>query len=388
MNSSKFSIPARLAILRSLVPVMILVGILFCMPLWAGNRDFPKIPLNDAFNFPVAADASILVLLILALMAMVVSRYARLIYLVVLCCSVLLVLSDLNRLQGWFVIFQSILFLVISDSGRLDDEKSHTTAFASIRLVVVSVYFLSSLSRINGTFAEDEINALLSPLQAVFSERQLVILMRPLSLAPYILIFCGIGFLIPPIRFLALGLALVMHFALCVFLPMQQIANYSLAFANLGYIFILLALFYDTSGLRTARLPVIAARPSMYVIVIVFIFLPLSHEMYGLRGVLSFRDNVLYRNRTILIDDNVYSGLGLYERSFCHADKNKISFAYQAWGRHILRGDCLPGEEIRQKVSRSLAGNSQLKNLPLNSTVHTKPKNRSLVYTGALFSVK
>src|SRR6266496_1240483 len=95
----QISIPRRLVFLRIALTTAVLVSMSMTFNLWAGSRYFPRMPVSPEMDPGVIWERVLFILASLCLIGSMFFRWQRLLIAVALLCLLVLVLSDLNRLQ-------------------------------------------------------------------------------------------------------------------------------------------------------------------------------------------------------------------------------------------------------------------------------------------------
>jgi hypothetical protein len=344
-----YNIHSRLRLLRTVLPVMLAASLLSSFPLWCGNTGFPRISLFSSFELIPEACAALTCLLILVLVLMPFSNFYRGLYLLPFFLTLALVVSDLNRLQYWVVIYNLLLFSVAGYSGRMDEEKSSSASFLILRIIVVVIYFLPGLSYLQHPELGRELSGLLLPLSSFFSERQMSAILKIQPYIPFALVITGAGLLIPPFRFLAFSLAFMTHVLLMCLLPFESFVNYPLLLLNFNFLILLILLFYDVAPLQLS-VGSMFRKPAFWLIAVL---LSVATFFSDWKEETSFHKAISWRSSGLTIEKEQYERLGLYEKSFCSRNSDEYFFAYGSWGRHALNCDSRSGEkEIREFMGR------------------------------------
>src|SRR5687767_8433566 len=108
----RLNIPQRLALLKSVLLVSLLLTVFFSFGLWSGNRDFPLVPLWEWAVAPLYTHWILFFLLVFCWLAALLSKFPRLFLFFALLLSFVLVSMDMNRLQPWFYLY-SVMLLVL-----------------------------------------------------------------------------------------------------------------------------------------------------------------------------------------------------------------------------------------------------------------------------------
>jgi hypothetical protein len=120
-------------------------------PLWLPQQPFPRVPLVAAFgDVPAWLDATVAAISGLALLAVLVSgnrlRTGGIALLVFAGCASLLVLADQHRFQPW--LYQFVVLAVLLSA------LPPAAALSGARVLTISIYAYSALSKLDRTFIE------------------------------------------------------------------------------------------------------------------------------------------------------------------------------------------------------------------------------------------
>ena len=237
MDGLKISIPQRIILLRVTLTLSLIISVFLSLNLWAGYRDFPYAPLYRLNVIPVHYDFVIIGLALLFWLCSMFLKQQRLFIFLAFVLCVYLSLMDVNRLQPWFYIYNSLLIIFIFYNGRVDDPNKFTSIFIILQLIFASVYFYTGISQLNSGFITSVFPEIIHPLKRLMSERQFLFFVKTGHVVPYIMIFIGLGFTISPLRYLAIALAVFIHVLLLIFLfPSAANPNYALWFSNLTFL--------------------------------------------------------------------------------------------------------------------------------------------------------
>lgn len=352
MEGLQLSIPQRIQLLKNVVVFSLLASLYLSVHLWAGERNFPYTSLFFSAHITPPYDYMYLILITFFCLASFVLKWQRLfIFLSVLVCA-WLVVCDLTRLQPWLYYYASLLLIYIFYDGRVDDSNKYTSYFIILQLVVASVYFYTGISQMNKNFVDSEFILVISPLKEFMSERQFLLLAKMGKAVPYILTGVGIGLMVSSIRFLAVALAIVMHFLLLLFLfPSVKNPNYALWLSNLVFILLLFLLFSGKTKQRYFSPTFLLQVPIFYVFVFLFVLAPAFNRSGGWPDFLSsnFRSG---NNNTALVrfSERVYEKLPLVERQFVLYSGNGYILDYQDWCLKELHSECFPDKKVFTRI--------------------------------------
>ncbi len=348
IESLQLSIPQRINLIRTTLVISLIVSVLLSLNLWCGNRSFPVAPvflenwLNPSYDFIW------IVLAILFWTASLLFKFQRLfIFLACLLC-LLLILFDLNRLQPWFFIYNSLLVMFIFYDGRVDVPNKYNSFFSIIQLIFASFYFFNGISCLNDQFVKESFEGIISPVQSLISERQFIFLRKTGYLVPYLLMFIGFGLMFSSIRFLAISMAFLLHLILFfLLLPSVNNLNYPLWLSNLSFILLLVFLFSGNTNQPYYSFIYLFNRILFYPVFVFFIVLPFFNKINKWPDYLS--SNSKGGNSIVLelrINKRIKQQLPLYNRFFLTPKDSLFVVDYQHWCLHELNSDCIPSNRV------------------------------------------
>lgn len=348
----QINIPQRLSLVRVVLTVSLVVSVVLSFNLWGGYRSFPYSPVIDDLKINAPYDLILVIINIsLWLLSLFVRRHRLFIFLAIL-LNVLLILGDINRLQPWFYVYNAMMLVFVFYSGRVDDSNHFTGHFILLQIIFASVYFFCGISQLNPYFITTDFVEIISPLKQICSERQFLFLIKMGLFAPYLLIFTGIGLIIPALRYLAITLAILIHLFLLVMLfPSTQQSNYALWFSNLSFAVMAVFLFSGKTKQRYFSFTYLFKMPLFYPVLLFFVLLPFFNKGGFWPDYLSsnFKSGS-NKSLQININQNIYEKLPLYQRSYCLSKNSQIIFAYNRWCSHELKVECYPSEPVFNSI--------------------------------------
>ncbi len=266
----------RLQFIKLVTLVGILSSVLLSLNLWAGQRWFPKVPLLDEFTGLVAPyDYANLAVLVILLLICFVSQ-SRIPIVLLILFNLYLCFDDQNRLQPWFYNYTLILTVLLFFRNRVDEPNNFTTVFISLQLLMALIYIFSGLQKFNSFFVEDTFKWLISPLETIFSERQMNLFYKLGKAVPYIELFIGIGLLIKPARYIVLPMVVGMHlFILLMLGPTGNSFNYVVWPWNIVMIILNLLLFANVKQERFYDISILFKGLSFYLVVTLMLIFPI-----------------------------------------------------------------------------------------------------------------
>ncbi|MCW3076869.1 MAG: hypothetical protein JWO32_1478, partial [Bacteroidetes bacterium] len=213
MDSLPISIPRRLYFLRVIVTIGIFVSFFLSLNLWGGERFFPSKSFFENITLTPPFDFALVICSGLFLLCSLFFTHTRFFIFLSLTINVVLVLFDINRLQPWFYIYNAILIVFLFYDGRVDNSNKFTSIFIFIQLIVSGVYVYNGFSQLlNPNFVSTDFYDIINPLKKIVSERQFVFCLKTGKVVPYLIVAVGFGLLTKPVKYLAVSLALMMHF--------------------------------------------------------------------------------------------------------------------------------------------------------------------------------
>ena len=348
----QLTLPKRINLIRTTLVLSLLISVLLSLNLWCGDRSFPVTPILQVNWLKSSYDFIWIVLVILFWITSLFLRFQRVfIFLACLFCF-FLILFDLNRLQPWFFMYNSLLVLFIFYNGRVDEPNKNTSFFIIIQLIFASFYFFNGISCLNDQFVKESFEVIISPVQTLVRERHFIFLKKTGFLVPYLLMFIGLGLMISSIRYLAFSLAFLLHLILLVlFFPSANHLNYSLWLSNLTFIFLLFFMFSGNINPPIYSLILLFNRILFYPVFLFFIILPFFNSTNKWPDFLS--SNSKGGNNKVLeikINKDIKQQLSSYERYFLVPTDSLFFVDYQNWCLHELNSDCIPSERVFNSI--------------------------------------
>lgn len=165
-SSSPFGVSTRLKYLRIAITGAYICGILISPRLWFGlRRSFPRVPfVNGLPAFLSSADYLLSILLLIALAFSIISKRPSRYLVAVVAVTLLLVLFDQTRLQPWvyqYVVMLASLAWLRPGEANPDNRENSALIIAANQLIVAFLYFWSGTQKLNWTFANEVMPALL-----------------------------------------------------------------------------------------------------------------------------------------------------------------------------------------------------------------------------------
>lgn len=372
IDGLKISIPQRIILLRVTLTLALIVSVFLSFDLWAGYRSFAYTPLVKTHPLVTQYDVVIIGFVLLFWLCSLFLKYQRLFIFLAFAVCVFLVLLDLNRLQPWFYIYNSLLIVFIFYNGRVDDPNKFTSIFIMLQLILASVYFYTGISQLNSEFVNTVFPEVISPLKALMSERQFLFFKKMGRIIPYLLMFIGLAFTISPLRYLAITLAVAIHLLLLVFLfPSATNTNYAQWFSNLTFLVMAILLFSGKTKQRYFSPTFLFKTPLFYLVSVVFLIMPAFNTVDKWPDFLSSNSASGNNNVALItISEEARNKLPYYERSFCVKKDSLIVVDYQAWCAHELHSFCYPDARVFNSIYNRLQNltGAHVKDLQLQCT--------------------
>jgi hypothetical protein len=361
MDGLQMPIPQRMMLVRITLVCSVVISLLLTLPLWTGAHTFPPAPLADLGLSQPISDISLLIILILCLTGSMFLNIQRTLILTGLLAATVLVLGDVNRLQPWIYVYCSMLLVYVFYNGRVDDSNRYTSFFIILQFVLASVYFFCGLNQLNCLFVETEYASLISPLKHLVSERQFLFFLKIGYVAPYIMMFVGIGLIISPIRYLAITLAMFVHIALLILLFPSSHYEYALWFANLPFAIILLLLFSGKTKQRYFSPTFLLQRPLFYMVMVLFVLMPFFNNGGYWPDYLSFNFKSGNNKKVIIqFSEKIYLDLPRYVKYFAKPVPGGFIMDYKDWSIRELRCECYPGSIVFNSILASIAADTRV----------------------------
>lgn len=341
MEGIQLAIPRRMIIVRSITIISMIMGILLSLPLWAGQRYFPKTTLLELPELLAPWDYAFPLVLLVLLVFGLLGAYPRFFLTAALLVLTWMILNDLNRMQVWTFIYAGLLVVFVLYDGRVDDSNKFTSYFIVLQFILASFYFFIGIHQLNPTFCKEVLPELLRPLNAILSERQFMLFVKLGAAVPYFMMFIGVGLIVSPVRYLAITLAVLLHLSLLIFVfPGEGQLNYAQWFSNISFLALLFFLFSGKTKQRYYSPTFLFQVPAFYLIFIFYLFLPFFNLKNRWPDTLSF--NVwtgAERKVEISITGETLKRLSLYEPHFYTERGGRFYLNYTAWCREELHAE-------------------------------------------------
>jgi len=195
-----------------------LLGLVVSLPLWAGERIFPHIPVFQYLKFTESIHWIITILLCLILIINIL--YLKKIWTTVLLCLIIFaVLCDQMRLQPWVYIYVLILFpmcLVTIKSKDKNVNKHDSFILNYFLILLIGIYVWSGLNKFTPSFIDIVYPYMLKSLFNLNDGHYLLKVREWGLLFASLETFIGIGLVFSKTRNIAVIGAIIMHLQIIV----------------------------------------------------------------------------------------------------------------------------------------------------------------------------
>ena len=335
-------IPQRLILIRITVSLSLIISIFLSLNLWCGERYFPLVSLHQSGNLLTPYDYLVTGIFLLLIAGSLFFNKHRLLLLIALVIGTVLISMDLNRLQPWFYIYFTILFVIVFYNGRIDDPNKYTSFFIVLQLLVCAFYIFNGLNQLNKQFIQSDFLELISPLKRILSVRHFSFITIIGNIIPYFIIFIGISLLIKSLRYLGITFAVIFHIIMFLFLfPNKTNNDYSMWFLNIALIPIVLLLFSGKTKQRYYSPVFLFQFPLFYLIIMLFWIMPFFNQKKIWPDYLSANFKSGNQNSVVIsFSESIKNRLPLYIQHFCVKKNSVFVLNYNKWCKHELNSDC------------------------------------------------
>ena len=356
-------VTTRITLIKQFSLLGILASVLMSFHLWAGQRFFPKAPLfYNTFGLGGIYDyVNISVLGILLLLSLFLNKRYPVVLLIL--WSVYLCIDDQNRLQPWFFMYNVILLVWLFYKKRVDEPNNYHAVFISMQFILAGVYIYSGLQKMNSNFVSDTYSWFISPLENLFSERQMNLFYRFGSIFSYFELSLGFLVLFKPLRFIILPLILLMHLIIIVLLsPLGLNQNYVVIPWNFTIIILNLLLFANVDRDRFYDFTMLFKTAHFYIVILIIYIIPFFsfNNLYD-----SYLSSSLYSGNTnqisVKISQTGFKKLPFYVKHFTNIDGEFYQLNLKLWASSELGAPCIPEFRVFDKVIKSIKSKFDLK---------------------------
>jgi hypothetical protein len=349
----KLNIPQRLAVLKSVLLMSLLIGAMLSFHVWTGNRDFPLVPVWEWAVAPLFVHWILFFLLVFFWIAALLSKFPRLFLFLSLLLSAVLVGMDVNRLQPWFYLYSAMLLVLLFYNGRVDNPNTYTSFFVVLQFVLASVYFFNGFNMLNPDFAQGPYREILLPLKSVLSNRQFSFIVSTGHWVPYLFMISGLLLSIESIRFLAISTMTVIHLVLFVLMfPGVGGESFAMWFSNLSLVCMLFILFSGKIKQRYFSPLALLQRPAFYPVLLIFLVFPFFNRSGFWPDYLS--TNIKSGNNLSVklnISESAYTALPDNIKKFCLHENFSYTIDYVKWSEHEMQVECFPHRMVFRKMN-------------------------------------
>lgn len=345
------------------VALGLLFSVLSSYNLWAGQRWFPVFPLIDGFTIPYVYGYLLMGIEVVLLVLLLIGSGTRTVIFFILALNLLFILLDQNRLQSWFIIYNSFLLVLFFYNWRIDNVNNYNSFFIILQLCFSAVYVFSGIQKINPTFINETYPLFIKSLGAFFSERQMTVLYKTGYVIPVYEILLGFVLLIKHFRFIAIPMVLILHVSIVVLGGVLGSSSNAAVWPwNLAMICFALLLFSGKTTERYFSPSHLFKMPVFYFIMTLFWVLPVFSLFNKQETYLSFSQ---YSNSNlqskIILNEHAYANLPLYIRHFVEKERNEYVLLPDEWCLKELNAPVYPERRILEGVKEyviNLTGSS------------------------------
>jgi hypothetical protein len=356
MNGPTLSIPKRMLFLRFVLTLVMVTSIFLSLKLWGGDREFPKTNLLPMRLMKAGPDLLLPLLAVLFFLGSLVFHFQRLLLLIGYLICVLLLVTDVERLQLWSFMYMSLFMVFLLYNGRVDDPNRYTSYFIILQMIISSYYFFTGLWQLNDHFLNGPYTELVEPMRKYLSERQHYLLLRCGMFSPYVFMFTGVALMISPIRYLAITTAILLHVAvLCLRFPSPQHPNSGVYLMNVFLMIAVVVLFAGKTKQRYYNPIFLFQNVLFYAVMLFHVALPFTHLSDNWPEILSW--NFRSGNNTtgeFRLSVNAYTQLPLYEKHYCVKQGDHYLLDHRRWCEEELKSDLLPTSLVHYRIQDHL----------------------------------
>ncbi len=372
MQGLQIRIPQRLALLRAITVLSFLLCISVTFPLWYTVHLFPAASVFEIDQRSSELPLYLTLVILLCFSASFIFRWHRLLLILGLLALSALLLLDLNRLQQWVFIYGSMLLVLASYNGRVDEPSRFTSYFIMLQIIVCSLYFFTGFYQLQDGFIENGLAPALAPVRGLFSPRQFGFILTAGKILPFVTMFTAIALFVAPLRYLGITFAILLHLALILLgypLRTGDVAGYIM---NISMIPLVLVLFSGKTKERYFSPVFLLQRPLFYLVCAVFLVMPFFNVTSKWPDELSA--NVYSGNKekiTIKLPVSTYLRLPLFVKNFCKPHQQKILLDHQAWCRYELSVSCTNSKPVMKAIITQLEfwNRGPVKDLELHTSI-------------------
>lgn len=356
MEGLQLKIFTRLKLIKSVLALGLLFSILFSHNLWAGQRWFPTCSMIQDFYVAPPYDYILFGLEIVLLLLLLIAPQTRLYIFLVLVLHIVWILLDQNRLQPWFYIYSIMLLVLFFYNWRIDNVNNYYSFFIILQVCLAAVYVYSGLQKFNPAFIQETYPWFIKPLQAVFSERQMISLNKTGYVIPFYEIALGLMLLTKPIRYIAIPMAICLHLAIVILMgPLGNNYNSVVWPWNIFMILLVILLFSGKTTERYFAISHLFKLPVFYLVLVLFWIMPAFNLFNKWETYLSFS---LYSGNNhdgkIILSNKAYENLPLYIKHYVKRESDIYILYPKRWCLEELNAPMYPERRIFDKVTYHL----------------------------------
>jgi hypothetical protein len=237
-----YLIENRLKSVKLITITFLIVGLIFSLKLWVGERQFPLIPCIDGLEGVLYSFNYVLFLLLILSLLYEIYKPNKWSLAAGLFSLFLFLLQDQNRLQPWVYIYILILLPFWFSNFLKSSERNLITPF---KIIFIAMYFWSGVQKANSNFVSDGFLSILVNLLKI-QDPLVVKNLLPLGYAiPAVEIFIAVSLMTKKLRDLGVFLAVFTHIFILIYIsPVGINGNYIIFPWNIAMILLVIALFY------------------------------------------------------------------------------------------------------------------------------------------------
>jgi hypothetical protein len=259
--------------------------------------------------------------------------------------------------------YNVILLVWLFYKKRVDEPNNYHAVFISMQFILAGVYIYSGLQKMNSNFVSDTYSWFISPLENLFSERQMNLFYRFGSIFSYFELSLGFLVLFKPLRFIILPLILLMHLIIIVLLcPLGLNQNYVVIPWNFTIIILNLLLFANVDRDRFYDFTMLFKTAHFYIVILIIYIIPFFsfNNLYD-----SYLSSSLYSGNTnqisVKISQTGFKKLPFYVKHFTNLDGEFYQLNLKLWANSELGAPCIPEFRVFDKVIKNIKSKFDLK---------------------------
>lgn len=334
----------RIVAIRRLLGFSLLLGLMLSWELWTSPRAFPVVPLIEGLGLLDPIFRMILFVLSVALMVRPRSRFILPALSIV---GILMVCTDLNRLQPWFYQY---LFLALTLASFDLTKKPADFSLNACRALFCGLYIWAGIQKLNFNFIYETLPWVMAPVADLRGSLPLPMAGIACALSEMSI---GLLLLFPKTRLWGVGIAVAMHsFILWCLGPAGHNWNTIVWPWNVSMMAFVFILFFRTGTLFVSE--ILRPRGPMHVAVLLAFFaLPLLSFFGKWDAYLSFK---LYSGNTQSAEIQLGEDDMARLPSEWRAQVNGPYISLSQWSMAVNNVPAYPEERYFKSVMKNLCG--------------------------------